>query len=335
LKAAITTKAGAPEVIQLKEVPIPQLKDGLVLIKVKALERGTFVPANEDEKQQEDLFSIIHHLLHTETGPFYFFDLHTTSSETIPFMTVNDSLLNRQFTQQYPVPIILGIEEYLNGPILSYINELGYVSFGFESGQHDSIKSVENHVAFVYLSILYAGAVEKNNIDYKRYAQALNNSARSIYEIYERHEIKDNERFLMEPGFVNFQSVKKGQVLAMSDDSPLLSKNNSTVFMPLYQPKGDDGFFMIRKIPIIFLHLSSVFRKLRIDRILPLLPGVRWRDGSHDTLIVNLKIARLMAKQFLHILGYRSKTIDETHLIIKNRESSSRNEDYSEAVWKN
>ena len=36
MKAAITTKAGNPEVIQLKEVPKPELKSGWVLIKVKA-----------------------------------------------------------------------------------------------------------------------------------------------------------------------------------------------------------------------------------------------------------------------------------------------------------
>ena len=35
-----------------------------------------------------------------------------------------------------------GIEEYLNGPLLSYINELGYVAFGFEGGQHDDISAI-------------------------------------------------------------------------------------------------------------------------------------------------------------------------------------------------
>jgi len=36
MKAAVTTKAGAPEVIQIKEVPKPEAKSGWVLIKVKA-----------------------------------------------------------------------------------------------------------------------------------------------------------------------------------------------------------------------------------------------------------------------------------------------------------
>jgi len=36
MKAAITTKAGNPEVIEIREVPIPKIKEGWVLIKVKA-----------------------------------------------------------------------------------------------------------------------------------------------------------------------------------------------------------------------------------------------------------------------------------------------------------
>jgi len=36
MKAAVTTRAGAPEVIEIKEVPKPELKSGWVLIKVKS-----------------------------------------------------------------------------------------------------------------------------------------------------------------------------------------------------------------------------------------------------------------------------------------------------------
>src|SRR5690606_7416931 len=90
---------------------------------------------NKDIAEQVEINKVIQTILTNEEGPFYFFDLHTTSSETLPFLTINDSLLNRAFTTQYPLPIILGIEEYLDGPVLSYINELGYVAFGFEAGQ--------------------------------------------------------------------------------------------------------------------------------------------------------------------------------------------------------
>ena len=79
-----------------------------------------------DEAELLELFDIIEELLKSESGPFYFIDFHTTSSKTIPFITINDALINRKFSQQFPVPVVLGIEEYLDGPLLSYINELGY-----------------------------------------------------------------------------------------------------------------------------------------------------------------------------------------------------------------
>ncbi len=300
---------------------------------VKRLEDGTFVPSNEDEKQQKELYYIIQNLFSSKKGPFYFFDLHTTSSKTTPFLTVNDSLLNRKFTRQYPAPIILGIEEYLDGPILSYINELGYVAFGFESGQHDDPASITNHIAFTYLSLVLSGAIARESVHYDRYFQTLGGRSGYFYEIYFRYQIKRNETFAMEPGFVNFQKIRKGELLAKSDNRPVFSHYRSLIFMPLYQAQGEDGFFMVRKIPSFFLWLSAVLRKWRFDRILPWMPGITWATEKKDTLVVDLKIARFMAKQFLHILGYRNKRIDKTHLIIKNRETASRNRDYEEEVW--
>ena len=61
------------------------------------------------------------------------------------------------------MPIVLGIEEFLNGPLLSYINEMGYVAFGFEGGQHDSPLAYKNHKSFIYLSLLYAGCDSESN----------------------------------------------------------------------------------------------------------------------------------------------------------------------------
>ena len=103
--------------------------------------------------------------------------------------------------------------------------------------------------------------------------------------------------------------------------------------MPLYQDQGNDGYFKIKKIPKVFLWLSSLLRKCKLDRILPFLPGVHWHSKRKDELIVNKRIAFLFTRQFLHLLGYRSKTLDQTHLIVKNREGASRNKDYKNESW--
>lgn len=300
------------------------------------LNAGKMVAENEDEAQQIELYDTIKLILDKENGPFYFMDLHTTSSKTMPFLTVNDSLLNRKFVKNYPVPIILGIEEYLDGPLLSYINEIGYVAFGFESGQHNELASIENHVAFIYYSLALTGSIEKDKIDTKSWYNLLLNrtkNIRSIYEIYFRHAIIEGDEFIMEPNFDNFQKVVKSQKIANSNGKSLYAKKNGRIFMPLYQSKGDDGFFAIRRIRKVYLMLSTIFRKLHLDIILPLLPGVKWASDKHDVLLVDRRTAWFLAKKIFHLMGYRSKTIDANYYTMKNREASSRTQDYRGTPW--
>jgi predicted deacylase len=304
--------------------------------KLRKLQNGGFDPKNQDMVEQKELTEVLSNILKTEKGPFYFFDLHTTSSRSIPFLTVNDSLLNRKFTRQYPVPKILGIEEFLEGPLLSYLNELGYVSFGFESGQHDTLESIENHVAFIHLSMVFSGFLNKEQGSFDFYFKKLQQSTavhQGFYEIYHRYEIANNENFEMLPGYSNFQPIHKGDILSVSNGDPIISNDASMIFMPLYQEQGDDGYFKIKKIPQVFLWLSSLLRKLKLDRILPFLPGVHWHSKRKDELIVNKRIAFLFTRQFLHLMGYRNKTLDQTHLIVRNRERASRNKEYKAAAW--
>lgn len=291
---------------------------------------------NEDEAQQLDIHKALQEILETNSGPFYFIDLHTTSSATIPFITVNDSLLNRKFTDQYPVPKVLGIEEYLDGPLLSLINELGYVAFGYEAGQHDDHRSIENHKAFVYLSLVFTNSCAKETIDFDHYYRLLSQTSKGlpdIFEIYYRHEVKEEDNFVMKPGFSNFQLVKKGQELAQNNGTAIQATHTARVFMPLYQSQGNDGFFAIRRIHPIFLKLSSFIRKVRLDNLLALLPGISWSSEQRQELKVNRRVARFFTKQFLHLMGYRSKRLDSTHLTAKNREAASRNGDYEKEHW--
>ena len=97
---------------------------------------------SKEELELIELYGIVKHILNTEKGPFYFLDIHTTSAKTAPFITISDSINNRKFSSKFTVPVILGIEEYLDGPFLSFINEFGHVALGFEAGQHIDIQSI-------------------------------------------------------------------------------------------------------------------------------------------------------------------------------------------------
>ena len=298
---------------------------------IKDLNSKSDKDLSQEAIEQLEINHLLDDIINKKKGPLYFIDLHTTSSQTIPFTLVNDTLLNRRFVSQYPVPMILGIEEYLDGPLLSYINKLGYVAFGYESGQHDDLQSIEYHKAFIFLTLAYTKLVSKTDIDFLQFFKLLSNTsvyADDTYEIFDTHIIGKNEEFKMLPGFTNFQKIDKHQKLATCNGQDLEAPEDGHIFMPLYQSHGGEGYFIIRKIPRFFLGLSAVLRKIKMDRLITILPGVSVHPEKNETLLVNKKVARFFAKQFFHLLGYRSRNVGEKYLMVDNRETHSKMDAY-------
>lgn len=295
------------------------------------------IDLNADEAELLELLDILNTILETNTPPFYFIDLHTTSSKTLPFITINDALINRKFSEQFPVPIVLGIEEYLNGPLLSYINQLGYVSLGFESGQHDAFSAITNNIAFVYLALVYSGILEEQAvINFSKYHEQLKlqaNNKNDVFEVVYLHSLKKNEDFKMLNGFKSFEPIKKGTKLAMSNNLEITSPYNAHIFMPLYQRRGAEGFFIIKPIKPFLLKLSSVLRRIKTDSLLAVLPGISWVDKKTGILQVNLTIAKYFAKSLFHLLGYRNRQITSTHLRLNNRERVAKTAIYKKEPW--
>ena len=292
---------------------------------------------NNEEKELMDLYNLVHNIIKTESGPFYFIDFHTTSSKTIPFITINDALINRKFSMLFPVPIVLGIEEYLEGPLLSYINQLGFVSLGFESGQHNDEDAVINSQAFIYLSLVFAKAIKSDAVlDFQSHYKQLLVQCHNIQDAFEvnyLHRIKPEDNFKMLGSFKSFEKISKKTVLATDVNGKIISKHNGRIFMPLYQTIGEEGFFVIKPIKPFFLKLSEFLRRIKFDGFLVVLLGVSWESKQKQVLLVNLKIAKFLAKSFFHLLGYRSQKIDATHLRLSNREWASKNNMYKNEDW--
>ena len=292
---------------------------------------------NTEESELLKLLTILNTIIETNEPPFYFIDLHTTSSKTLPFITINDALINRKFSNQFPVPIVLGIEEYLNGPLLSYINELGFVSLGFESGQHNDLRAITNSIAFVYLTLVFSGVLEKDGvIDFNKYYDELKTQSANLVDVFEviyLYKIKDKDTFKMYDGFKSFQSLKKDTKLANNNNTEITAPYSGRIFMPLYQKKGAEGFFIIKPIEPFVLKLSAALRRIKSDSILTLLPGISWANKTEGILQVNLKTAKFFAKAFFHLLGYRNKQMTSTHLRLNNRERVAKTSMYKNEPW--
>tara|TARA_R110002074_G_scaffold192287_2_gene358094 strand:+ start:2489 stop:3619 length:1131 start_codon:yes stop_codon:yes gene_type:complete len=271
-------------------------------------------------EEQKSIYALIKDILVYNKGPFYFLDLHTTSSDTKPFITISDSLNNRRFTAKFNLPVILGIEEYLDGPLLTYLNEFGHISLGFEAGQHDDQQSIINCESFIWLALVKSGCIKlrtlKNYQDYKAILKLEEPS--NFYHIKYKYEIGKDEIFQMVKGFVNFQPIIKEELLASSNGNKIYAEKDGILFMPLYQDKGDDGFFIISKVSRFWLILSRIVRILGLYQILRLLPGVK--KASHYTLRVNPKMARFLTTKIFHLFGYRKRVKKGKRLYFTKRD---------------
>ncbi len=296
---------------------------------------GTDKEVTSEKKEMHALYQIIKSILETNTPPFYFIDLHTTSGETEPFIVMNDSLLNRRFTKHYPLPAILGIEEYLSGALLSYINDLGHVAFGFESGQHIANQAITSAEHFIWHTLGLTGFMPMKSDALQAIKDQLNRShtPKRFYEIYYQHLIGKDEHFKMIPGFVNFQRVAKGVTIANYNNHPIVLEKDRQLFMPLYQEKGYEGFYFIRRVPRFFLWLSKYLRRLKADTFLVALPGVRWASAKKEGLLLNKRVARYYAKAIFHLFGYRAREIGPDHLLLKNKERNSKHKEYYKTPW--
>ena len=249
---------------------------------------GTKKDCTQEEKELWSLYGTLNQILENGRPPFYFIDLHTTSSDTSPFIVLNDSLLNRKYASNYPLPTILGIEEYLGGALLSYINELGYVSLGYESGQHDDVKAIKNSMDFIWYTMAITDVVkcpESEKVALRNEILKSSEASNRFYEIYYQHDIIPRSDFQMLPGFVNFQEIPKGIEIALDNGEVISTKGKRQIFMPLYQDQGSEGFYYIRPIPKILLWISKGLRRFKADHLLVRLPGVAWKSIKKDALV--------------------------------------------------
>lgn len=284
-------------------------------------------PKTIEQKQQVELYKTIKSILSSNEGPFYFLDLHTTSCATNPFITISDSLNNRQFSSHFKIPIVLGIEEFLEGPLLTYINEFGHVALGFEAGQHDDPKSADYAESFLWSALLASGCIAADELNSQIPVEttlSCNSKNKCFYEIDFKYSIDKNEEFKIVGQFNNFEKIKKGQQIATSNGLPVCAQQNGRIFMPLYQKKGDDGYFIVNRISSFWLALSTSVRSFKMHLLLQLLPGVRASKEFPYTLVVNPRTAKFLATEIFHLFGYRRKIFrkDKWYFIRRDREVS-------------
>lgn len=283
---------------------------------------GSAMRGSEDREQRE-LLRAIADAVQGSRGPVYFLDLHTTSGSGGPFTTVADTLPNRSFALAFPVPLILGLEELVDGTLLEHLGDRGFVSAVFESGQHEEPRAVDRAEAAVRIAVAETGLLREEDLkgvaDARKLLRGDTRRLPRVLEMRYRHPVDDHDGFRMEPGYENFQRVRRGEPLARDRDGEVVAPESARILMPLYQAQGHDGFFVVREFRPFWLHLSTGLRRLHLASVVHWLPGIRKLPERDDALVVDQRIARWYALQLLHLLGFRKHLEHGDELVVVRR----------------
>ena len=182
-------------------------------------------------------------------------DLHTTSSDGGIFTIPSSSIKSEIIATGLHAPIIKGIIDEVEGTTLHYFNDLDVngaeiTALTFEAGQHFDPLSVNRCIAAILGCMRSIESVLPSDIEnihdqiLIKYSKPLPKKCKLLY----KHEIKEHDRFKMEDGYDNFQVIKKGQILAQDKNGPIYALTSGRILMPLYQDKGEDGFFIIEDL---------------------------------------------------------------------------------------
>ncbi|MFT5290324.1 MAG: putative deacylase [Planctomycetota bacterium] len=267
-----------------------------------------------EQAEMRELLSVVSS--HLREGPWekvVVLDLHSTSADGSPFSIMADTIQNRRVAFALPIPVLLGLEETLEGTVLSYVSEMGHVAFCLEGGQNELESTIEHHEVSLWLTLIAAGSLDAADAppDLAERRRAMAETAwslPSVVEVAYREAITPGDQFEMIAGFNNFDLIEEGQDIARSGpegETPVQAPLDGIILMPLYQGQGDDGFFVGHEVRPIWLKLSAILRRLHLQCLLPFLPGVRRHPKEAQVLLVDTHTARWLPLQIFHLFGYR------------------------------
>ncbi|MGI9626163.1 MAG: succinylglutamate desuccinylase/aspartoacylase family protein [Longimicrobiales bacterium] len=287
------------------------------------LTAGAAVDPTTEDAEVAGLGEILGRAVREARGELFMLDLHTTSGDGGAFTTVGDSLENRAFARAIPVPLVLGLEELVEGTLVGYASELGFTTAVFECGQHREPEAAGRAEAAIWIAVEAAGLLEPEGVPEasrgKRSLAAEHKGLPPVLEMRYRHHVESGDGYATRPGYENFQPVTPGEAIGRDSEGEVVVPEKGRVLMPLYQEQGEDGFFVVREFSRFWLMASKVLRRMGVARVVHWLPGVHREPGIPGALAADKRVARWFALELFHLLGYRRHLEEESRLVVISR----------------
>ncbi len=202
---------------------------------------------------------IINFLQENDPETLLLLDLHTTSAGGGIFCIPGDEADSLHLASLLRVPVILGLMAGIDGTMLKYImNELcvknNYhprtMGVAFEAGQHNDPDAISRSIAAIINCMRAGKLIDEKDVDSRHHEilEAYSKNLPKVTLLRHVHHTTPEDCFKMRPGYVNFQPIVAGEHLADNIRGKILSPIDGMILMPLYQPKGADGFFIVESV---------------------------------------------------------------------------------------
>ena len=250
-------------------------------------------------------------------------DLHSTSAGGGPFSVVPDVLDCRRLARAIGLPVVLGLEQRIEGPLLTWIVGEGEVGVVIEGGQHVDPQTEEVLADALRAALGYAGVTapgEAGADRARRRIEAIRGAVPPVLDMVYAHPLEPGDGFVMEPGWTNFRPVRAGQALGLQQGEVVQAPIDGYMLMPLYQGLGSEGFFLCEPVGRPWLAASRLVRRLRLEPALRLLPGVRAVLPCGGGVVCSPG-AGSRTEWWLTLFGYRTRGSSEDQVVWTRRRS--------------
>jgi succinylglutamate desuccinylase len=214
------------------------------------------IVTSEDRELHELLAAIETAVEEAPLSELVLLDLHTTTAAGGIFAITGDDGPSLSLAAEMAVPVIKGMLSGLQGTTLHYFRGDHFPTHqpvravSFEAGSHDDPVSVDLSLAATINLLRALGCVREEDVSTyhdDRLRQSASDLPHLTELVYVHHIPNDgSDGFQMNPGYRNFQSVAKGDIIATDNNGDIAVPADGYLLMPLYQLQGDEGFFVVQ-----------------------------------------------------------------------------------------
>ncbi len=209
----------------------------------------------EEDLEQREILELIHEEVRSyQPSRLVVLDLHTTTASGGIFSIATDDPNSISLGVNMYAPVVKGMLNGIHGTTLHYFVSENFpcqtIPITFESGQHANPRSAKRALAAIVNLLRSEGCVSPDAVETK-HDELLRNYCIGLPKVVEMlyvHRVYEEDRFVMKPGYCNFQSVEEGEILAKDRNGYIKAQEEGLILMPLYQKQGEDGFFIVRPV---------------------------------------------------------------------------------------